>query len=199
MIDATIQIDMLSEWLIGGERDRSSGADVAQLRDRFGLPYIPGRSLRGLLRDASQTLAMAPDLNHRATHQKLFGKEGVPGLLRVGNAYLPEEVRQACQADHTLEARDFVTLIAATAIDNKTGAAKDHSLRFTEAAIPGLQFESKVALPEEYLNALATICALVRCLGANRYRGLGRCHMQIRHENAPKPTDYLAACTGEGE
>lgn len=199
MTEAIIQINMLTEWLIGGERDRSSWADVAQVRDRFGLPYIPGRSLRGLLRDASHTLCMSSSAMHKDTHVKLFGAEGIPGELRVGNAYLPDVVRNQClqYKEQELELRDFVTLVAATAIDPESGSAKKHSLRFTEVAIPGLQLEASISLPESYLIAMATICAMVRCLGANRYRGLGRCYLKLCHDSNPQPIDYLSVLQKE--
>lgn len=203
MIEAIVEIQMLSEWLVGGHFDRGSGADNAQLRDSEGLPYVPGRSVRGLLREAAETLerALGGDAGERL--DRLFGGPGAPGTLYVGRALLPRETAEYVAAgggaEQVRRKLDLVELISRTAIDPDTGSAQRHSLRTIEVGIPGLSFLAPLDAPsEEDLAFVACAAGLVRRIGADRYRGLGRCRLQVWHGASLVPaTAYLNMGKGE--
>jgi CRISPR/Cas system CSM-associated protein Csm3 (group 7 of RAMP superfamily) len=202
LIDATLKVTMLSEWLVAGGFDRSSGADHIQVRDLEGFPYIPGRTLRGLLREACRAAVECgadPALGHLFI--SLFGpevsstssggaealsreREASSGSLAVTDALLPQEVVSAVKAvgdrrERQSLLRDFCSLVRRTAV-GENGVAKEHTLRATEVSIPGLVFLAQVRVPDsQSLQLLAFAAGLVRRLGASRYRGLGRCQMEI--------------------
>jgi len=77
MIQATLVIHCDSEWLIAGGNSTLGTADMAPMRDAEGLPFVPGRTIRGLLREAMAIVddALAGDRGEVQTEQteRLFG------------------------------------------------------------------------------------------------------------------------------
>ena len=52
MNELTYKIEMLSDWHIGFQGlDSATDADAFVLKDEKQLPYIPGKTIKGLLRD----------------------------------------------------------------------------------------------------------------------------------------------------
>ncbi|MBI2422768.1 MAG: hypothetical protein HYV27_08055 [Candidatus Hydrogenedentes bacterium] len=201
MLEATVAIRTLSEWLITGERDRSTGVDAAQLRDEDGLPCVPGRTLKGLLREqAAETvcaLSSAP-LPWGETDpplvQELFGTEAAPGALNIDAGKLPleflDEWLLLSEEEKRSALRDLVSMTARTAIDSVTCGAKDHSLRIMEVGIPGLVLLAPVAAPDENaLDLLCAACAGLRELGSDRNRGLGRVEVSVYYNGAQRNLD----------
>lgn len=52
MRDCIVELEFLSYWQPGSGLGIESAADSAVVRDGAGLPFLPGRTLKGLLRDA---------------------------------------------------------------------------------------------------------------------------------------------------
>jgi CRISPR/Cas system CSM-associated protein Csm3 (group 7 of RAMP superfamily) len=178
--------EVLSYWRVGSGFGQAGSLDATCARDQDGLPYIPGRQVRGLFREA---LNDAIDLgwfdgdvaayfgtSQSATMAKLSDTK--PGSLRFENARLPENDRQAlrAKADGELISRLFATK-RSTAIDAQTGTAQKRSLRFTEVAIPMILQTEVTPLanaPENWKNHLQKAAPLIRGIGNGRNRGLGR-------------------------
>jgi CRISPR/Cas system CSM-associated protein Csm3 (group 7 of RAMP superfamily) len=191
MCEATLQTTTLSEWIVAGGHQGFSGADNAPMRDASGLPYLPARSLRGLLRwackqvDNTLELGVVPDL---------FGEAGCTGKLRLGDAHLPRKLQEALQGAESAKRaelkEDFYTDVSRTRIDPQTGSAEDRSLRTMQVGIPGLVFVAPLEVPDmAALRLVAYATGLVRRLGANRYRGLGRCRVNVyRNDQRIAPT-----------
>lgn len=201
-MEALLRIDMHAEWLVSGERDRSSGADAAQVRDRDGYPYIPGRSVKGLLREGGEMLVTCLGDRARLDLLRLFGSEADAGCIAVGDALLPRDtcdmLVEVAPVDSAHPSDQLTTVLARTAIDPQTGSAKDHSLRFLEATIPGLALFSRLSVPEKAdLDFLAAAAGLVKHLGSGRHRGLGRCALSVLE--AGKPIDCTAYINHRGE
>lgn len=195
MIQATLKVTMLSEWLVAGGFDRSSGADQVQVRDSEGFPYIPGRTLRGLLREACETAAACEAGSALdALVASLFGREGEEGCLALTDATLPQEVVAAVLRAQDIEEREgllrlFCGLVARTALTEE-GVAKEPTLRISEVGIPGLVFLAQLSAPDKSsLQFLAFAAGLVRRLGACRYRGLGRCRLELLAGDQPVAGD----------
>ena len=197
----TLTTDLLSYWRCGTGEGRSAMLDATCLRDANGLPYVPGRHLRGLLRDAVRDLEALGADGFADQTVRLFGEEGFvadgqsgeptprlktrPGLIWIDNAVLPEETRHWIAATPGASAELFRTT-RSTAIEPQTGAAAEQSLRAEEVAIPlslaapiGLVSEADAADGAAIRKLLAEACVLLRCLGAKRSRGLGRCRVTL--------------------
>lgn len=148
----TLRLDLLSPWICGSGRGAGKLHDAVGVRDDDGLPYIPGRHLKGLLRDA---LERAParayggdTANGDEVASFLFGPKATSeerdlaanyffGLLRVSSARLSDADRSAAllHGEAEREATLFMTA-QSTAIDPILGVARDKTLRSTQLAIP---------------------------------------------------------------
>lgn len=163
-----------------------------------GIPYLPGRRLKGLLRDAFRDIGDAlgyrdADASKWKVEDWLFGKTGdtVPGVLRVGNGMLcargdtPVDssltswlraAREIANPHHV--ATLFTEVRRQTSILRETGGAKKDTLRATRVLRAGLRFRAPLtpamALPEECESMLALAAAALQRMGTSRTRGLGR-------------------------
>lgn len=186
------EISFLSYWHAGCGFGRSADVDALMLKGKDGLPYLPGRTIKGLLREALQCCEDAGTVPPR-TAETLFGKpakEGeyagsIPGILIFDNAYLPEKERKWLRSQDGKTSRPALfDSFASTSLDSD-GIAKDKTLRTIELCVP-LSLVAKIGgVPEEgdtkeYLQKAA---ALLRSAGAHRSRGLGRCSCTIRERS----------------
>jgi CRISPR/Cas system CMR subunit Cmr4 (Cas7 group RAMP superfamily) len=97
----TLHIRLQTYWHAGTGRGLGAAVDAAAYRDADGLPALPGRHIKGLLRDAleqAQAWGWAGHADGVLLH-RLFGQrtEGLSageipasGLLRVSDARMPE-------------------------------------------------------------------------------------------------------------
>lgn len=139
--------------------------------DDFGLPYLPGRRLKGLLREACQEVLEALALaglgawsdGHLCGVEELFGTPEREGWVGVGDARLAGAVGgedyatlarwlewAAAQGSPGITSesvlRRFTAVRTQTAIDTETGAAQHGALRSTRLVRRGLQFHSPLVL-----------------------------------------------------
>ncbi|HFD17048.1 MAG TPA: hypothetical protein ENJ38_12200 [Rhodospirillales bacterium] len=208
MTTATLEIDIRSYWHAGGGRGAGAVLDAVVHRDPDGLPVLPGRHLKGLLRDAlARAEAWGWPGCPAGSAEALFGKparerqEGkddrpapsVPGCLRVSDATLPVEVAEwlACDDEKhggkPLLPHLFRSLYA-TAVDHETGTARDKSLRGIEVVVP-LTLRSHIepvpgtTPPPDWTDRIRTALPLVDAVGAHRNRGLGRAVLMLKEDD----------------
>jgi hypothetical protein len=200
----TLVVRIDSYWRAGTGRGAAGRLDALCIRDRDGLPCLPGRAVKGLLRDAVDRAEQWGWFAHRprpALTTRLFGEEGfrrtedgspdmtrpypaaASGCLRVSNAVLPPGDRAWLKKEPQLIAHLFGTMNS-TAIRHDTGAALDRSLRAEEVAMP-MTLEAEIAelgggAPPDWPEVLALAIPLVRAVGSGKSRGLGRCHVSLR-------------------
>ena len=126
--------------------------------DSFGLPYLHGRTLKGLLVEECANLLFA--LNEaqstgydrwEQTAQILFGAPGsslaVTANLRVGDACLPDDLRRQVMAavqDGKLSRVDVIEMLTdirrQTAMEATNGRLEDYSLRAMRVSMWALCF-----------------------------------------------------------
>ena len=188
MPDITYEIQFFSAWHCGSGLSAGADVDALVIRDEHQLPYIPGRTLKGLLRDAAEALQDLGQIEEDAIH-RVFGvdtekSDAAPlgGSCYFSNAELSGTLKQALVAENQLE---LIKLLfrshAATAIDEH-GQASEHSLRRTETVIP-LALSACIAdVPPDELVMLEMCMGYIKRLGANRNRGLGRCDIRVCEE-----------------
>ncbi|HHL22160.1 MAG TPA: hypothetical protein ENJ52_11625 [Aliiroseovarius sp.] len=185
------QIRFLSHWRTGTGRGRAGSLDATCLRDEVGLPYLPGKHLRGLLRDAV-TLAHKCERTTLSA-EALFGTRPAPkqdrenaqhqqettaGMLRVGNARLPSGDRASLLGREAQLAPFLFAVRRATAIEEGSGTALPKSLRMEEVAVP-VTLLAELTAPSQtgdgWQDDIRVALPLIRSAGAGRTRGLGRC------------------------
>ena len=199
-IDYTIEF--FSLWHCGSGLAAGADVDERVIRDKDGLPYVPGRTVKGLLRDAADTLhRMAPEKFTEEFITYLFGKSadedgnGQNGAAWFRNATLDEH--DDILAEKGLKDRLYCS-IASTAIGDD-GIAKDHTLRKIEAVVPCTVHGKIYVLPEmsdSYRDNLKSCMAMVKRLGLGRSRGLGRCEFRLC-PSAESPEPAVRAATGK--
>jgi len=168
--------------------------------DRFGLPYLRGRTLKGLLVEecANILYALARQGNPalKACEQAartLFGSPGSTladdGLLHVGHAQLPAVLRQAIQQDvrggrlKPAQVLESLTAIRRQTAVDESGAPKRDSLRSMRVLLRELTLIADLTFADGATTfganstelALLAACALgLRRAGTGRNRGRGR-------------------------
>jgi CRISPR/Cas system CSM-associated protein Csm3 (group 7 of RAMP superfamily) len=205
----SMEFNIQSYWHIGSGVEGGAYADALVLKDNQQLPYLPGKSIKGLLRDAFTRAAKNQWFDFSSTGQHpdephplvvlLFGNENNngttnQGILQISSAVLSfEEKNYLSQSPQAKSQLYKVTY--STAIDEETGVAKNTSLRSMEVSVPMLltaqvainkthpEFIKNQALLSEKLNDwLAQVVTFITELGAKRHRGLGKVIVNVRQE-----------------
>lgn len=189
-----LEVDFRHYWHAGTGRGSGHHLDALVARDAFGLPFLPGKTLRGLLRDAMHRLEQWGSAGIGAgTTQRLFGStawedgdagpvardETVPGVLFVSDARLPDDLRRWLGLDENAGLREGLFRDHFSTAMTDQGVAREKSLRGMEVVVPlVLRAELRaIGTPDEpgWKEAVRAALPLIRSAGANRSRGFGRC------------------------
>lgn len=182
----TLRVELLDTWHVGTGRGEGHHLDAALDLDADVFPHLPGRMVRGLLRDACDCVeswghASAGDVD------ALFGTAFQPGLLNLSSARLHKPLRHALLAGDTKPRGPLSKALRLssfqTALDHHRGTALPQSLRGIELAIP-MVLEAAVEIrgkPDIEIAAawqlLDLALPLVLAVGANKTRGHGRARL----------------------
>jgi CRISPR/Cas system CSM-associated protein Csm3 (group 7 of RAMP superfamily) len=188
MTDITYKITFYSEWHCGSGLSAGSDIDALVVKDAEGFPYIPGKTLKGLLKEAAVEMIQLKGENHGQSDfiKKLFGyfdekpvgesKIHTKGSAFFSNAELNVGLRNEAKEKNLT---DFLYRdIASTSIE-ENGIAKAHSLRRMETVIPCELVATINGVDNEYEDDLIKCLKYIKRLGQNRNRGLGRCTFTI--------------------
>lgn len=192
MFEKKISITFLSDWHVGSGLGSGPAADSILCRDIDGLPILPGRAIKGALREGAWRLGMCRDdlasvINFLWGSDSAERLDNTPARIRVGLGRLPEDIEAWLLArdreKRDLYVEDMTILRAQTALD-KNKMVVPHSLRSMECGIAGLCFTTNVVmdapdLEDSWLDAyLAAVCGAVKSMGAERARGMGLCRIE---------------------
>lgn len=194
-----LRLELLSDATFGRGDGVAGVVDAEVQHDEAGLPYLAGRTLKGLLgaecADIVYSLGLALRSDQAARWQvaatRLFGRSGAgltgEAALRVGAARLPDDLRLALLADIRSDRSDRPTpndiLETVTALRRQTamdewGAPQENTLRTMRVVLrktvlwAALDF---LAEPQEDDLALLAACVKAfRRAGTGRNRGRGR-------------------------
>lgn len=161
-----------------------------------GLPFLRGRTLKGLLAEECANILFALSRQKFPAHAQfeeaakfLFGRAGSTldddARMHVGPAMLPKELCAAIAADvkrGDLTPADVLESLTAirrqTAIDEQTGAPEKGSLRSMRVVLRGTPFIAQLDFdraPDDVAKALLAACVRsLRGAGTGRNRGRGR-------------------------
>lgn len=182
------QIEFFSEWHCGSGLAAGADIDSLVIKDKNGLPFIPGKTIKGLLRSAVGELLLLQGTNekYKSLFIQTFGyfnsKENADnptaskGETFFTNAELPKEQR-AFIVEKKLNGYLYRS-IASTAIDEH-GVAKDFSLRRMQTTVPCRLEGEILEVPEAFSEQLINGLKFIKRLGVNRNRGLGRCKITL--------------------
>ncbi len=190
-MDIRYRVSFFSCWHCGSGLSAGFGIDQTVARDADGLPFIPGKTLKGMLRDAATNLSELADNSNKKDWEQfvnsIFGTgsdENAYNFNASGcffsDAALGQDIRLYLSG-HPSQKAFLFNEISATAIVKDTGVAAKGSLRITETVIP-LDLEAEVAdFPDnnDFYQKLGDCMNWIKRMGVNRNRGLGRCCFSI--------------------
>ena len=190
-----------SDWHVGSGAGIPGSVDRQVLRDEEGFPYVPGKTLTGILRDAAEWIADTRDAAEEGDRWKraligLFGEQpethgGTSGesasgaSIGIGSAVLSPDLRGyilgAREASGIDLRETLFTVRPGVKIDPETGRALDDHLFSTER-VRGCVLCAPVkylkgALSEDEEKLWGDAVRAVRRLGGKRRRGGGRCRL----------------------
>ena len=173
------EIEFFSNWHCGSGLAAGADVDALVIKDKDRLPYIPGRTIKGLLREAAS--AITDDLE---TVNMVFGISGNDVNHKVGASFFSNAVLPSAERKYILEQKLQSLLyesFSSTSID-ENGIAKDHSLRKIETVVPCKLEGVILSVPEEALQKVEDAMSFIKRLGTGRNRGYGRCKITIKKE-----------------
>ena len=172
------KIEFLDYWHLSSGLSAGAKLDSTVSKDKDGLPYVPGKTIKGLLRE------MAIVLKNDAFVNVCFGKEGVKmGACYFSNAKLSDTLSVEI-TKHKLQ-ENLYDVVASTKIGQKDknneteGIAVTNSLREIEVVVPLVLEGSIDDVPDEYKDTLVKTLKMIKRMGLNRNRGLGRCIWEV--------------------
>jgi CRISPR/Cas system CSM-associated protein Csm3 (group 7 of RAMP superfamily) len=210
MKEYTLKLELLSDTTFGHGDGVAGLVDIEVQHDAYGLPYLGGRALKGLLGAECDDLVFALDRpcqkDWQAAADRLFGQSGATmqgqAILRIGPARLPDDLRAAIawDVDEKLLTRaevleTLITLRRQTAMDPVTGAPRKETLRTLRLILRGTTFASRLTFIQEPSNDdLALLAATVKALrraGTRRNRGCGRLRAELLDGAGQSVTEAL--------
>lgn len=179
------KVTFLTWWHCGSGQAAGPDVDELVIKDSEGLPYIPGRTMKGLLKDACRQM---DNYGLEGTEDKhissVFGyhDDNEGSLSKKGSAFfsdmvLPTTAHSAIAADKELRKALFSSM-AATAIDDD-GIAKDHFLRKIQVTVPCALYGMIANVPDDDTTMLGHAMKFIKRIGLGRSHGLGRCKIEL--------------------
>lgn len=199
-----LKLVLLSDVTFGRGDGVAGIVDMEVQHDQNGLPYLSGKTLKGLLGaeckeilSATENISKKLSSRWRKSQKRLFGKPGSDAdshaILHFGAAELPSDLCSAIRYDlstgtYTKEdvLNSLTELRRQTAMDPSSGAPKKESLRTIRVIRRQIPFISQLAFsipPSNDDLALLSACVKVfRRAGTERHRGRGKLEAELFNE-----------------
>jgi hypothetical protein len=209
-----LKLTLLSDATLGRGDGVAGLVDAEVEHDAYGMPYLRGRTLKGLLAEEAANIIFsleqfaAPDqiVRWKTAAEYLFGLPGstleTNADLHVSDARLPEDLRKAVIADLSsskYEATDVLESLTAirrqTAMD-ESGVPEKETLRAIRVILRDTFFEADLDFARQPTDdALAFLAACVKALrrvGTGRNRGRGRTLVSLIEDGQDVTQDHFA-------
>lgn len=181
---ATIKytITFHTDWHCGSGLAAGADLDALVVKDDNGMPFVPGKTVKGLIREATFDYLNLSQKFNNETFIEAFGEtpnkgEGPEkmekGKMFFGNATIDADTYE--QLVNAKAQRFLFRKKTSTSIDDD-GTAKEHSLRSMQTTVAMELCGEIIDVPEgEIKDAIETAMGFIKCMGQGRNRGLGRC------------------------
>ena len=182
------ELKFFDYWHVSSGLSGGAALDSYVVKDSAGLPYVPGKIIKGLVREVAELFWDQGDID------KCFGSRGSKNKQNNGNEQKDnDDTTQAqcyfssARVDEKIAAeitsnnlqRNLFEIISATKIDDN-GIAVDNSLRDIEVVLP-ISLKGEIQnVSGEIASNLKRALKSVKRMGLNRNRGLGRCEFKVK-------------------
>ncbi len=198
-IDLKYKLTFHTDWHSGSGQSKGADMDALVVKDSEGLPFIPGKVIKGLLREAMEELMFLQgkdtDINYRQTIIEFFGNSTDRNLIQLtdekayqcmlrGAGFFTNAKLNKQQAEQIVKqqaTRFLYRGISRTKIADN-GLAEDHSLRRMEVVVPCSLYGEIHNVPDVLETDLVQSFGYIKRMGFGRNRGLGRCTIQVVKE-----------------
>lgn len=188
-ININYKVEFFSDWHCGSGLAAGAECDAIVIKDKDNLPFIPGRTIKGLLREAVENIislrgqnssVLVNTFGNSSEHNNMQGQSSdsydtmQKGYMFFTNAELHEAEREYI-INKQLQQYLYHS-ISSTKID-KNGLAEKFSLRTIETCIPCTLYGTIMNVPNkpEFIQLIKEGLHYIKRLGLDRNRGLGRC------------------------
>jgi len=180
MKDIKYTVEFFSQWHCGSGLSAGADVDLLVIKDKNKLPFIPGRTMKGLIREATEQYIQFTGKTSELEKVFLstFGDSNngsddyLMGAAFFANAELCEQEQTAIKAGGLTPY--LYNKVTTTAID-KDGIAKEHSLRTIETVVPCKLHGYIANVDDDIAEVVVKSLGLIKHIGQKRNRGLGRC------------------------
>ncbi len=180
------QVEFFSYWHAGSGLTGSTYADSIVNKNSQDLPFIPGKTIKGLLRTAAEEInGFNQKMISEQFIKEIFGvraEEGNTNYQDEGKAFFTNAGLSQKLSDGILKSEcknELYKVISSTKID-ENGQAKEGSLRQLEVTIPLTLYGTIEHIPEnKYEKEIISCFEWIKQLGQGRNRGLGKCKFSI--------------------
>ncbi|WP_418179163.1 RAMP superfamily CRISPR-associated protein [Aliarcobacter lanthieri] len=175
------KVTFLDYWHLSSGLSAGAKLDSTVTKDKDGLPYIAGKTIKGLLREVAE-LTDNKDFvficfgSSSDEKDDFYSEEKIVSETYFSNAQIEENTRKKIVQDKLQN--QLFDEISSTKID-ENGIAETGSLRQIEVVIPITLYGSIENIPENYEKAMENCLKQIKRMGLNRNRGLGRCKIEV--------------------
>lgn len=182
------KIEFHTDWHCGSGLAAGADVDALVVKDEKGMPFVPGKTIKGLVREAVEEIRGFQGKQDAEAFVKAFGffddkEQKEKGCVFFTNAELKKEEYDAITSNNAV--RFMYRDIASTSIDND-GIAKEHSLRKMEVVVPCTLQGDILNVPDNMADEIIHSLGFIKRLGQNRNRGLGRCTITVEEKGGDK-------------
>ena len=182
----TYKITFFSEWHCGSGLTSGSDLDSLVIKDKDNFPFIPGKTLKGLLKEAAEEIIKlrGKEPVNEPFITDFFGffddkEQGKSEVQTKGKAFFTDAtISPELKSKVTKELTEFFYRDMASTSIGDNGIAKEHSLRKMETTIPCELLANIYGVDKKYSEDLTKCLQWIKRLGQNRNRGLGRCKFE---------------------
>lgn len=185
-----LTMTLLSDALPGSGEGLAGFIDTDITFDEYGIPYIPAKRIKGILKESAEELFDAGVISIKPN--EIFGSPGSKEScdFKISNGILADtmkynkffklgsdqnKISSVFNRESVLEY--FTYTRSQTAIEN--GTAKENSLRIGRVLRKGLKFEFDLEFNPAHKESMEKIVKVTRFFGHNRTRGLGNIRMTL--------------------
>ncbi len=173
-------IELLSDWHCGSGLGAGAYIDNLVLRDCKGRPFVPGKTLKGLARENAELLVSLDKANEKKNKGKLNRIFGVSSA--EDSRYKDDGVFfESATSSDDIKTRTIQQIC----IDDRTGTTKDGSLRSLEVSEPCILSGVIYDIDDDCVELVQNSMMMIKRLGLNRNRGLGRCKINVSKKKMP--------------
>jgi len=157
----TYKLRFLDYWHLSSGLSAGAKFDSSVVKDDDGVAYASGKTIKGLVREMLEVFETNIEFLHRCY---------------FSNATLDSDIKKEIVTNKLQD--NLYDVIASTQL--KDGIAVDDSLREIEVTIP-LTLEGEILdiKNDDDFKKLEKSLKMIKRMGLNRNRGLGRCHFEV--------------------